>query len=176
MGMVILKPQDVVVVSKLASSPERQSYAGMGQDLFMSASEVHCGVKRLIYAGLVKGGSLEVNRSALQDFLRYGVPYAFPARAGEVTRGIPTAWAGPPLRDRFRSGNELPPVWPDPEGKERGVSLEPLYRTVPQAVRRNDSLYAILTLIDALRIGRARERNLARDALEHFLKHDAKND
>jgi DNA-binding Lrp family transcriptional regulator len=171
--MVVLKPQDVVIVSKLVSSAERRSYADMGRDLFMSASEVHSGVKRLDYAGLVRGRSLEVNRAALQDFVGYGVPYAFPARPGEVTRGIPTAWAGPALRDQFRSGNELPPVWPDPEGKEQGVSVEPLYRSVPQAVRRNEALYTILSLIDALRIGRARERARARDVLEHLLKHDA---
>jgi hypothetical protein len=36
---------------------------------------------------------------------------------------------------------------------------------VPAAARRNSALYDLLALVDALRIGRARERNLAEKEL-----------
>ena len=52
-------------------------------------------------------------------------------------------------------------MWPSPDGEHRGVSLEPLYRTVPIAARRDARLYEILALVDAIRDGRAREKRLA---------------
>ena len=66
-----------------------------------------------------------------------------------------------PLRAHFRSASEAPPVWADPEGTVRGESLEPLYPTVPRAARADAKLYEWLALVDAVRAGRARERELA---------------
>jgi hypothetical protein len=37
----------------------------------------------------------------------------------------------------------------------------PLYDSVPGAARRDPALYDLLALIDAIRMGRARERNVA---------------
>ena len=84
----------------------------------------------------------------------HGVKYAFPARRGEVTRGVPTSYAAPPLNKEIEPGSELPPVWPFPEGQHRGVSLEPLYKTAPAAALRDPIFYELLALIDARRSGR----------------------
>jgi len=86
-----------------------------------------------------------------------------------VTRGMPTAHAAPPLSEEIM-GDDLPPVWPDPEGTVRGETLEPLYRTVPMAARNDPQLYELLALVDAIRIGRARERNLAEKHLKERLE------
>jgi hypothetical protein len=56
-------------------------------------------------------------------------------------------------------------VWTFPEGPQRGVSLEPLYKTAPAAALRDPFFYELLALIDALREGRARERKLAEKEL-----------
>lgn len=80
---------------------------------------------------------------------------------GGLTRGLPTAHAAPPLRDQFAASDEPPPVWADPEGTVRGQELEPLYRSVPKAARADKELYELLALVDAVRSGRARERELA---------------
>ena len=57
-------------------------------------------------------------------------------------------------------------------GKHRGVSLEPLYRTVPLAARADPHLYELLVLLDALRDGRARERSLAeREIVKRIREH-----
>jgi hypothetical protein len=50
-------------------------------------------------------------------------------------------------------------------GVSGGQSIEPLYRTVPWAARRDRSLYELLALIDGLRVGKARERSLTEKEL-----------
>lgn len=57
--------------------------------------------------------------------------------------------------------DELPPVWPHPDGPVRGLALAPLYPSLPLAAAGDAELYALLALFDALRIGRAREREIA---------------
>lgn len=159
-----LRPQDVLVLAKLLTYPGRRPpLAQIATELSISASEVHAALRRLVLSCLVSNDA-EGNRPLLQaveEFLVHGVKYAFPAKHGEVTRGVLTAYAAPPLTKHVESGAELPPVWPFPEGEHRGVTLEPLYKTVPAAALRDPFLYELLALIDALRAGRARERQLA---------------
>ena len=155
------KPQDIVVALKLCLGLEQQSYADLGRSLGMSASEVHAAVRRLGEARLLDPETKEVRREALLNFLVHGVPYAFPATPMEVTRGMPTAWAAPAMSGKFSASEQIPPVWPDPDGRVQGAAVQPLYASVPGAARRDPALYDLLALVDALRIGRARERNLA---------------
>ena len=89
-----------------------------------------------------------------------------------MTRGIPTSFAAPPLNQHLRvpdltSGET--PVWPSASGTAKGYALTPLYHSVPFAAQRDPALYELLTLVDALREGRARERNLAVKELEKRL-------
>ena len=167
---MILKPQDIVVLLKLCGymSGGRPSYSVMASELEMSASEVHSAVKRLCQSQLIHGAEMneKPNLTAVEEFLIHGVKYAFPAERGSLTRGMPTSYAAEPLCRLISAGAEPVPVWADPEGKTRGIELVPLYKTVPAAARRDPKLYERLALIDALRDGRARERNLA----EHELK------
>ena len=84
---------------------------------------------------------------------------------------MPTAWAAPNLSSKFSSSDQLPPVWSDPEGQMQGVAVEPLYASAPGAARRDPELYHLLALVDALRMGRARERAFAEKELGERL-HD----
>lgn len=110
------------------------------------------------------------NKSALEEFLIHGLKYAFPPQRGELTRGMPTGYAAEPLKSRVSASNDAPPVWPFSEGKMRGYSFAPLYKTVPQAALRDPYLYEMLALIDALRDGRARERRIAEDEIKTRLQ------
>jgi hypothetical protein len=159
------KPQDIVVALKLTLGNEGQTYADLGTALGMSASEVHAAVRRLIEAKLADPDSRKIRREALRNFLVHGVPHAFPARPKEVTRGMPTAWAAPVLVGKFGASEQIPPVWPDPEGSVQGAAVQPLYSSVPHAARRDLALYDLLALVDALRLGRARERTMAEKEL-----------
>jgi len=168
MHRMTLKPQDVVVVLKLLGFPEkRPTYSQIANELCLSVSEVHAAVKRAHAAHLLHGPELcdRPNSKALEEFLVHGVKYAFPAHHGAMTRGLPTSYAAEPLRRHIRAGNEPLPVWPDPSGPVRGLSFEPLYRNVPQAARQDSHLYELLTLVDAIRDGRVRERKLAEKEL-----------
>ncbi len=164
------KPQDVAIALKLSLASSRPSYAKLAKSLGMSAAEVHAGVLRLVKARLVDPDSQQVNREALAKFLVHGVPHAFPAHLSEVTRGMPTAWAGPAMAGNFEASGQIPPVWPDPNGRVQGAGVEPLYRSVPFAARTDDALYDLLSLVDAIRIGRARERRFAERELFKRLK------
>lgn len=104
------------------------------------------------------------------EFLVYGAKYVFPpVRQGE-SRGMPTAWAAPPLREQLSSSKENVPVWPFAKGKARGIALEPLHPVVPGAAKRDPFLGELLALFDAIRIGNARERGLAGKELDRCLK------
>lgn len=159
-----LKPQDVVVALKLCSyAGLRPAMSIMANDLGLSPSEVHGAIKRLQRSRLLQGSEMKdkPNISALEEFLLHGMKYAFPAEHGEATRGVPTSYAAEPLRSEISPSNDLPPVWPWPDGDTRGVGLEPLYKRAPMAALRDPVLYEFLALADALRDGRARERKLA---------------
>lgn len=173
-----LHSQDVVVLLKLVANrkaSKQSTYAELGKDLFMSASQVFRSVQRaetarLIIVPAISPDSREVlprmwlwpnNSSNLKEFLIHGVKYAFPAERGGPTRGVPTAEAAPPLSQHFAQDFPLPPVWPYAEGSVRGIEFSPLYRNVAPAALRDPKLYELLALLDAIREGRAREREIA---------------
>jgi len=167
---MVAKSLDVVVLLKLLLASSGKTYAHLSQELGISASEIHAAVRRSMEAGLIDGDTRIPLRKPLQEYLLHGVRYAFPAKFGSVARGMPTAYAAQPLSSRITS-DDLPPVWPDPEGTVRGLALEPLYRTVPQAAKSDPKLYELLALVDAIRVGRARDRKLAEEELKKRLSH-----
>ncbi len=175
-----LRPQDIVLVLKLlASDFSPWSYAKLGEALAMSASHVFASVARAEAAHLLTNFNIssspvkqgpgilpefpEPNRSNLKEFLIHGVKYAFPVERGGPTRGIPTAEAAPPLNQYFPESFPLPPVWPcadDDDRCTRGLEFSPLYKNVTKA-SHDKKLYELLALVDAIREGRAREREIA---------------
>jgi DNA-binding Lrp family transcriptional regulator len=166
------KPQDVLVALKLTLGGGPPKYAELGQALGISASEAHAAVRRLLQAGLIDPETKRVRTEALREFLEHGVPYAFPASPQEMTRGMPTAWAAPVMAQEFNSSDQVQPVWADPQGSVQGASVRPLYASVPGAARRDPKLYELLALVDALRIGRARERAMAAEKISRRLSPD----
>jgi hypothetical protein len=164
-----VKPQDIVVLIKLLEyGANRPPLAKIAKDLFLSGSEVHASIQRAKKARLLSGPDRHEapNMPAMEEFLIHGLKYAFPPQRGELTRGVPTGHAAEPLKSLIQSGSEAPPVWPFPEGKARGYSFTPLYKTVPQAALRDPFLYEMLALLDAIRDGRSRDRHLAEKELK----------
>lgn len=162
-----MKSQDIVVALKLLSETEKpRPFAVLASELGMSASEVHGAVGRLREGRLVALEGRKVSRQALRDFLVSGIAHVFPAREGEPARGLPTAWAAPVLKAVFKSSDGSVPVWPHPKGESRGPSVTPLYKSAPDAAMKDRDLYDCLALVDAVRLGRARERKAAIEALD----------
>ena len=83
---------------------------------------------------------------------------------------MPTGYAAPPLVDLIVQPNEPPPVWPYLEGRVRGHEFSPLYKSVPIAAAKDKGLYEFLTLVDAIREGRAREKKLAIEEIKARLR------
>ncbi len=159
---MILKPQDIVILLKLVVWQERTwSYSSLSKELFMSSSEVHAGINRAIHARLFDQHRKTPLKNALKEFLIYGVKYVYIPNRGSLTRGLPTCYAAPPLNNVFTPSDEMIPVWPDPEGECRGYEFSPLYKSVPKAARKDSRLYELLALVDTLRDGRAREKEMA---------------
>lgn len=165
MVAVNLKPQDVVVLLKLIAQGHSGSCAALADQLYISPSEVHAALKRATEAGLLDPVQRMPIRKALEEFLVHGLKYVYPPKRGSLTRGVLTAYAAPPLSAHFAQSDEPPPVWPDAEGSESGYALYPLYPSAPKAARKDERLYALLSLVDAIRDGRARERALAEKEL-----------
>ncbi|MCD9467053.1 hypothetical protein [Photobacterium iliopiscarium] len=138
---------------------------GLSEQLGISKSEVNNSMKRCLNVQLAKMNRLtkrpEANRRALIEFISHGIKYVFPVKPAEITRGIPTTFSAPVLQEKLLSAGTLKMVWPDPRGKEMGQAIDPLYKSVPFAVKQDPDLYSYLALIDAIRMGNARESNLA---------------
>ncbi|MDH5785856.1 MAG: hypothetical protein OEZ16_09650 [Chromatiales bacterium] len=172
-----LKPQDIVVLLKLVAIGKQEwAYNRLAVDLGMSPSEVHSAVKRAMAANLAlqKEGRIVPNIRNLEEFLIHGLRYVFVPERGQMSRGMLTAHAGPPLNQSFVPDQEPPPVWPYAEGEDRGIEFSPLYKSAPEASERDPLLYELLVLVDAIRGGRAREREMAvKELCVKFARYDA---
>lgn len=139
----------------------------VAEDLGIGIGTAHRSVKRLTASGLVLP-SRTVQRRALLDVLLHAARHVYYVEPGALTRGVRTADAAPPLAAIITPSDPLP-VWPDPQGDARGYAIEPLHESVPRVAKRDPDLYALLALVDALRIGQARVRNLAASELRERL-------
>jgi hypothetical protein len=159
---VELKPQDVVMLLRiLAYGTEPWTYSKLSGDLGISTSQLHMAVQRCVAARLIEqGAASKPFRTALKEFLVYGVKYTFPVERKGATRGIPTGYAAPPLDKLIVQSPERPPVWPYAKGTVRGISFLLLHRIVPEAAMRDPKLYEMLALLGAIRDGRVREREI----------------
>jgi len=170
----MLKPQDIVILLKLAvqSVPYEWSYSQLAYELHMSSSEIHKGVKRATHARLFDPNRKRPIRRALEEFLIHGVKYAYAAKIGPMTRGMPTAHSVPALMRHLAVSDADTYVWPHPEGASRGMALSPLYKTVPYMAARDARLYHALAALDAIRMGRARDVALAESILQQLVRGD----
>lgn len=91
----------------------------------------------------------------------HALRFIAPTKMGGETRGLPTAWAAPPLVTQLARTEDLPPVWPDPHGEMRGLEVQPLHPRVVALASRDSEMYELLALVDGLRVGDARVRELA---------------
>ncbi|MEB3336916.1 MAG: hypothetical protein VKJ46_05590 [Leptolyngbyaceae bacterium] len=65
----------------------------------------------------------------------HGLKYVCPAKPGALNRGIPTAHSTEPLQDLLANNPFDTQAWPDPSQTLKGQSIEPLYKSVPVAVK-----------------------------------------
>ena len=107
---------------------------------------------------------VRVHAQNLAEFALHGAKYAFPGVRLPLAVGVPTSHSAPAFAGVFAPGSS-DFVWPHPNGSVRGIGVEPLHPAVPFAAMQDPTLYELLALFDALRVGKARERNMASERL-----------
>jgi len=178
-----MKGQDILILLKLASlsgEPDRPaadaaeegaySVRSLAEALGVSKSEVSNSINRLYGAGLAvkdrRSGRPRPKMKAVAEFIVSGLKYVFPVKPGPLARGVATGFAAPVLDGKLFSAGESKFIWPDAEGRDSGQSIEPLFRSVPYAIRQDKDLYAYLALVDAIRLGNPREAGVAKKEFE----------
>jgi DNA-binding transcriptional MocR family regulator len=160
-----LKSQDIVILLKIIAMGKKDWFHHtLAQELGMSQSEVTQSLNRSKYAGLIDNERKKVNRIAFSEFILHGLSYAFPQQPGALVRGVLTAHAAEPLNQLIHSSEKY--VWPYAKGTDRGQAIEPMYNTAVEASLKDHDLYELLTLVDAIRVGKVREKELAKKELE----------
>jgi hypothetical protein len=149
-----------VLLLKLAGREGGWTVRALAVETTIPKSVVQRSLKRLAAAGLVDERRQRANLSQSEEFLTHAVKYLWPASPGGLTCGVPAAWAAPPLSDELVT-DDLPPVWPEPDGTVRGLALPPIHESAVEAARRDPELAQRLALIDTLRAGDARARGIA---------------
>jgi predicted XRE-type DNA-binding protein len=164
MQQQVISPQDVVILLKIIAYRDTfWQQSSIASALHISQSEVSKSLMRSKFAGLIDTTGKKVSRLALMDFLQYGIKYVFPQQPGAMVRGIATAHSATPLNTLFKSEENY--VWPSAKGTLRGQCILPLYPSVAEAALEDKILYELLALVDAIRVGRAREKEMAIEEL-----------
>lgn len=161
----LLKPQDVAIVIMVLCKNNDSNWrqVEVAEDLFISQGEVAKSLARLKKAGLISGK--RVNRAAIKEFLIHAVKYLFPVEVGALGIGIRTAVMDPFFKNSIIQNDEDIYVWPSPKGTERGQVITPFYKNLAEAARNNKKFYEICSIVELLRLGRVREKNIASQEL-----------
>ena len=163
-----MRPQDIVILLKILSMSEMNwQYRDIATTIYLSTSEISESLHRSHIAGLVDESKRRVFRQSLMEFIEHGLHYVFPQQPGTMVTGIPTAHSHPNFKSHFPSGLDY--VWPDENGLYRGLSIIPLYKGVPSAIKVDDQLYLLLAAIDIIRVGRTRELKMALEVLKKII-------
>lgn len=156
---------DASEMAPILHAKDRYSVRNLEAMTGISKSEISASLKRSLAVGMAlldpKTTFPRANNRALKEFIVHGLKYVFPAERGEIMRGIPTSLAAPVMAGKLMSAGDVINVWPDPTGKEKGQSIRPLFKSVPKSVKQDPELYKLLALVDAIRLGNARETQLA---------------
>lgn len=164
-----IRPHDIVILLKINAKQKEKWFAkDLATELYISQSEVSESLQRSSISGLLSQDKKRVMKSRFLEFLEFGLPVVFPQVPGAIVRGMPTAHSGPTLRKEFMADEIY--VWPDSEGKVRGQTIEPLHPGVVKACMKDQKLYELLSLVDALRVGKVREKTKAVEELKKRIK------
>lgn len=155
-----MKSQDIIILLQIALLQETKwTYQFLSQKTFIGPMQCHRSLRRLDDVNLFNRKLNKIIYPNLIEFLIHGFKYTFPGKIKEKTMGIPTAYSAPVFFNHIVSDELI--VWPHQEGQKEGSSLEPIHQVVPKIALSNPKMYDMLSLLDALRIGRIREIEFA---------------
>lgn len=169
-----MRPQDIVVLIKIILLEGQEwQFQDIARAIYISPAEVSESVNRSAFAGLINHERRKVFRNAFFEFLQFGMPYVFPQAPGPMTKGMATGHSHNYFKSSIVS-NEMY-VWPDPNGKDYGQAIEPLYNNQVKAAKEDSLLYEILAMLDVIRVGKNREKKVAVNYLRKLLLNESSN-
>ena len=164
-----MRPHDIAILLKIASKGREQWYMkDLAYELGISASEISESLNRSVIAGLISNDKKSLKKLSLLDFLKSGLSYVYPIEPGAMVRGIGTSHSAPPLNNEILSDEQF--VWPYGKGNARGQSIEPLHPNIPTACLKDEKYYELMALVDAIRIGKLREQNMAFEMIKNRIQ------
>lgn len=167
----MLKDVDVVVLLGLLRRRTGEwTVRSLAGELLLPSASVQRSLERLGATPVFDVARRRVSLAACSELFEHALRFIAPVRLGGETRGLATAWAAPPLSGHLASSDELPPVWPDALGEQRGLELRPLHPGVVALARADAEMYELLALIDGLRVGDTRTRRLAGELLRERIR------
>jgi hypothetical protein len=174
-----MKSLDIVVLCKVfifqSAGRKNWTYSQLAEETCMSVGEAHASIRRLKFSRLFDEFTKSAIPAALVEFFIHGLKYAFPAEIGAPTRGIATSHSAPILQEVILQSETDTFVWAYANGKQKGLAIEPLSKNAPKAALMDRKLYDFLALLDAVRIGKSREKNIAAGKLESMIQRMAAN-
>lgn len=171
---MVLKPQDTLLAIKywsIKAQGQRLGVREIAESIKVSIGEISKSTRRLITAHLIveRDGEFNAEKSALLEWLTYGVRYAYPIENTGYGRGMPTSWNCPLVKTDVVPPK--PPIaWSVSGGSVDGTLICPIHESVPFAASNDELLYEALSLMEAIRGGRPRELAIAREALSALVR------
>ena len=163
----MLQPVDIAIAFFAAHHTRQQTWAPkvVREELRIPWSSIQLSLDRLRNAGIFRG--TRVSRKALATLVP-SLQYLVPIRLnGALVLGVPTGVSSPGLEGLLVV--PTPMVWASERGSIVGASVQPLFRTIPDASIERPELHVLFGALDAARTGRARELRLARRVLGDLL-------
>ena len=168
--MLGLQPQDLVLAIYIVTNDDAWTFQSVSQVLGISPSQVHAAWKRLVAAKLADSEFKRVIKKNLLEFLCHGAKYCFPAQLEGQGVGMPTSHSHSRIRQLLVGGDGEIYIWPDAQGKSKGIVLLPVHKSALQLAKSNKNAYAILAAVDLLRTGKPREQEAAVSVIRDFFK------
>ena len=172
----MVKASDIYVLGGLLLQGGDWTFRSLADRLQVPHPVVQRALSRAQAAGLYSAERREVHPPHWEEFALHALRFVAPGQLGALVPGVPAAWAAEPMAGAIRSSKEdSPPVWPYARGRVRGQALDPLHPAAPEAVEGWPELGEILALLDSLRAGDPRIRQVAGELLSRELRGYAEN-
>lgn len=163
-----LQAADIAIALCLALRPALER-GDVVERLGLGQEDVIEGLGRLGAARIFDADEGAVSIARLLEVLRGDLAEAFPCAAGPEENGVATGVDAVPALAAPLSDTRKRHVWSFNGGTAFGVTVRPLCPRAPLVASDDRALYQALALVDAIRVGTAEERSVARDGLRSVL-------
>jgi hypothetical protein len=172
--VLMVRPTDLyVLIGVLASGREAAPLRDLAGQLSLDHTVVRRALNNAESAGLYRAETRHVNLPGFEDLAAHAARFVAPAPLGALSAGVPAAWGAEPISRLVRQAADEPlPVWPSARGRVRGQAIAPLHPSAVEAAARNPRVSALLSILDSLRAGDVRVREVAAAELRRELRSD----